>query len=69
MELRESQFSVVHKPDRLHNNADALSRLSAPPKDALVDPERAKIDSGDEDPVHEHDNCAITVNPRGPTYF
>ena len=29
MELQEFQFSVVHKPGKLHSNADALSRLVA----------------------------------------
>lgn len=29
MELQEFQYSVIHKPGKLHNNADALSRLAA----------------------------------------
>ncbi len=29
IELQEFQFSVVHKPGKLHSNADALSRLVA----------------------------------------
>ena len=27
MEIQEFQFSVVHKPGKLHSNADAFSRL------------------------------------------
>ena len=27
MDLQEFNFSVVHRADRIHNNADALSRL------------------------------------------
>lgn len=59
MELQEFQFSVIHKPGRLHNNADALSRLLAPQQNALGDCEII-IDPGDDDPKN---NCAITVNP------
>ena len=62
MELQEFQFSVIHKPGRLHNNADALSRLLAPQQNALGDCEII-IDPGDDDPVRHKNNCAITVNP------
>ena len=36
MDLQEFEFSVVHRAGRLHNNADALSRLVQSPPDIPV---------------------------------
>ena len=64
MDLQEFQFSVVHKPGRLHNNADALSCLLIPHKrEALTAFENIQIEPSSEDIAQENDNCAITVNP------
>ena len=64
MDLQEFQFSVVHKPGRLHNNADALSCLLIPHKrEALTAFENVRIGPSSEDIAQENDNCAITVNP------
>ena len=59
-ELQEFQFSVVHKPGKLHSNADALSRLVAhdqSPENTL----NAAFNS--HDPAADNSNCAITLNP------
>ena len=60
MELQEFQFSVVHKPGKLHSNADALSRLVAhdqSPENTL------NTTFNSHDPAADNSNCAITLNP------
>ena len=57
MELQEFQFSVIHKPGKTHNNADALSRLVAHNQP----PDRTNTAGNSQEIVP--DNCAITVNP------
>ena len=60
MELQEFQFSVAHKPGKLHSNADALSRLVAhdqPTENTL------NTAFNSHDPAADNSNCAITLNP------
>lgn len=67
MELQEFQYSVIHKPGKLHNNADALSRLAAhgPSNEkTLTESEMAtNTTSTLHYPAANISNCAITLNP------
>ena len=59
MELQEFQFSVIHKPGKLHSNADALSRLVAhdqSPENTL------NTTFNSHDPAADNSTCAITLN-------
>jgi hypothetical protein len=58
MELQEFQFSVVHKPGKLHSNADALSRLVAhdqSPENTL------NTTFNSHDLAADNSNCAIII--------
>jgi hypothetical protein len=60
MEIQEFQFSVVHKPNKLHSNVDALSRLVAHDQS----PENKLNNTfNSHDPAADNSNCAITLNP------
>ena len=67
MELQEFQFSVEHKPGKLHSNADALSRLmvhdkssESPHRERLLQPTgtTSKLQGTGLDA-----NCGVTLNP------
>jgi hypothetical protein len=60
MELQEFQFSVVHKPGKIHSNADALSRLVA--HDQSTE-NTLNTTFNSHDPAADNSNCAITFNP------
>jgi hypothetical protein len=60
MELQEFQFSVIHKPGKLHSNADALSRLVA--HDQSTE-NTLNTTFNSHDPAADNSNCAITLNP------
>ena len=59
MESQEFQFSVVHKPGKLHSNADALSRLVAHDQSPNNTLNTTFISH---DPAADNSNCAITLN-------
>ena len=65
MELQEFQFSVEHKPGKLHSNADALSRLIVHDKSS-ESPHRRAVATGITSKLQGTGldaNCAVTLNP------
>ena len=65
MELQEFQFSVEHKPSKLHSNADALSRLIVHDKSS-ESPHRGAVATGTTSKLQGTGldaNCAVTLNP------
>ena len=77
MDLQEFDFSVVHRAGRIHNNADALSRLvqtnlldSGTTKPAEQNPTfvstiRVKLSKGRTAIVKLESNKPLTVDPDG----
>ena len=58
MELQEFEFSVIHKPGKLHSNADALSCIVA--HDQSTENTLNTASNSPHDPMNN--NCAITLN-------
>ena len=65
MELQEFQFSVEHKPGKLHSNADALSRLIVHDQSS-EGPHKEVVATGPTSNIQDvglDANCAVTLNP------